>query len=74
MDEKRQQNDCLTGCRHRRRRVFHATVEHAAILKKADAFNPLNCGVFTPIANHFQVPEGQQRHLVSGANELCSVV
>ncbi len=74
MDEKRQQNDCLTGCRHRRRRVFRAAVEHAATLKKADIINLLNCGVFTPIANRLHGPEGQQRHLVSGANELCSVV
>ncbi len=74
MDEKRQQNDCFTGCRHRRRRDFRAAVERAAMLKMADAFNLLNCGVFTPIANHFQVPVGQQRHLVSGVNELCSVV
>ncbi len=74
MDEKRQQNDCFTGCRHRRRRDFRATVERAATLKMADAFNPLNCGVFTPIANRLHGPEGQQRHLVSGANELCGVV
>jgi AcrR family transcriptional regulator len=46
------------------RRIFRATVEHAATLKMVDAFNALNRNVFVPIMNRFQVPEEQQNYLI----------
>ncbi len=46
------------------RRIFKATVEQASTLRMTDAYQKLNCHVFTPILNRFGVPPEDQKYVM----------
>ena len=46
------------------RRIFKATMKQASALRMTDAYQKLNCHVFTPILNRFRVLPEDQKYIV----------
>ena len=57
------------------RRIFKATVEQASALRMIDTYQKLNCHVFLPILNRFEVPPEDQKYVLQfHINGLMAII